>query len=51
VERGVGADLTVEVSLQARSQPGGFKKNTLEQKVKETLSQIDAQIITKTTQP
>jgi len=39
-----GAELTVEVSLEARSQPGGFKKTTLKQKVKETLSQIGAEI-------
>ncbi|MCX7590599.1 MAG: hypothetical protein N2255_03115, partial [Kiritimatiellae bacterium] len=39
-----GAELTVEVSLEARSQPGGFKKVTLEQKVRETLRQIAAEI-------
>jgi hypothetical protein len=40
-----GAELTVEVSLEARSQPGGFKKSTLDQKVRETLKQIGAQIL------
>ncbi len=40
------AELTVEVHLQARSVPGGFKKTTLEQKVRETLNQIGAKVIT-----
>ncbi len=39
-----GAELEVEVYLQARSQQGGFKKSTLEQKVRETLQQIGADI-------
>jgi hypothetical protein len=39
-----GAELEVEVSLRARSQPGGFKKSTLEQQVRETLQQIGAEI-------
>jgi hypothetical protein len=39
-----GAELEVEVSLRATSQPGGFKKSTLEQKVRETLLQIGAEI-------
>jgi len=39
-----GAELEVEVSLRAQSQPGGFKKSTLEQKVRETLQQIGAEI-------
>lgn len=39
-----GAELEVEVSLRATSQPGGFKKSTLEQKVRETLQQIGAKI-------
>lgn len=38
------AELTVEVVLQARSHPGGFSKATLDQKVRETLRQIGAQI-------
>jgi len=43
--RNDGAELMVEVSLEARSQPGGFKKSTLDQKVRETLKQICAQIL------
>lgn len=39
-----GAELEVEVSLRANSQPGGFKKSTLDQKVRETLQQIGAEI-------
>jgi hypothetical protein len=39
-----GAELEVEVSLRAQSQPGGFKKSTMEQKVRETLLQIGAKI-------
>ncbi|MCX8091093.1 MAG: hypothetical protein N3I86_09220 [Verrucomicrobiae bacterium] len=41
---GAELKLSVEVSLEARSQPGGFKKATLDQKVRETLRQIGAQI-------
>jgi hypothetical protein len=42
--RNDGAELSVEVTLEARSQPGGFKKSTLDQKVNETLKQIGAEI-------
>jgi len=42
--RNDGAEVTVEVSIEARSQPGGFKKTTLDQKVRETLQQIGADI-------
>jgi hypothetical protein len=38
-----GADLQIEVLLQAHSE-GGFQKKTLEEKVKETLRQIDAEV-------
>jgi hypothetical protein len=39
-----GADLEIEVLLQAHSERG-FQKRTLEEKVKETLKQIDAEIL------
>lgn len=39
-----GVELTVEVSLEARSVSGGIKKSTLEQKVRETLRQIGAEV-------
>jgi hypothetical protein len=42
--RNDGAELSVEVSLEARSQSGGFKSSTLDQKVRETLNQIGASI-------
>lgn len=42
--RGDGADIQVEVSLAARSE-GGFRKATLDHKVKETLNQIGAKVI------
>jgi len=44
-----GAELEVEVSLKARCSSGGFKKSTLDQKVKETLNQISADIIAEDT--
>ncbi|MCL5958118.1 MAG: DUF499 domain-containing protein [Chloroflexi bacterium] len=40
-----GAELDVEVFIQARSRSGGIKQSTLEQKVKETLAQIGARIL------
>lgn len=46
-----GAELDIEICLEARSQPGGFKKTTLEQKVKETLKQIGADIVTEKIEP
>ena len=45
-----GAKLEVEVSVQARSESGSIKPQTLEHKVKETLRQIGAEIIEEHTQ-
>jgi predicted AAA+ superfamily ATPase len=42
--RGDGADIDIEVSLAARSKEG-LKKSTLDHKVKETLNQIGAKIL------
>lgn len=39
------AELEVEVLVQARSKSGGIKPETLESKVKETLSQIGAEVV------
>jgi len=39
-----GADLNVEIRVEARSKTG-IKKATLEQKVKETLRQIEAEVL------
>jgi len=39
------AELEVEVLVQARSKSGGIKPETLESKVKETLSQIGAEVM------
>ena len=39
------AELDVEVLLHARSESGGIKPETLESKVKETLSQIGAEVV------
>jgi hypothetical protein len=43
--RNDGADLEVEVFVQAWSESGGIKQETLKQKVKETIRQIDAKIL------
>ena len=43
--RNDGAQLDVEVSVEARSESGGIKSATLEHNVKETLRQIGAQIL------
>ncbi len=43
--RSDGADLEVEVFVQAWSESGGIKQETLKQKVKETIRQIDAEIL------
>ncbi len=43
--RGDGADLELEVMLDARGAPGSIKASTLEQKVKETLQQIGAKVL------
>jgi len=43
--RNDGADMEVEVLVKARSGSGVMKPSTLEQKVKETLSQIGAEIL------
>lgn len=40
-----GADMEVEVYLQARSESRGIKSSTLEQTVRETLNQIGAEIL------
>jgi len=40
-----GADLQVEIMVQARSETRGIKQSTLDQKVQETLNQIGAQIL------
>jgi hypothetical protein len=40
-----GAELEVEVCVQAWSESGGIKQETLKQKVKETIHQIDAKIL------
>jgi hypothetical protein len=37
-------ELTAEIHLRARSHAGGFRKTTLDQKVRETLRQINAQV-------
>jgi len=42
---GDGADLQIEVTLQARCGPGSIKASTLEQKVNETLRQIGAEVL------
>ncbi len=42
---GESTELDIEVLLRARAQPGGFKKTTLEHKVKETLQQIGAKVL------
>jgi hypothetical protein len=39
------AELEVEVLVQARSESGGIKPETLESKVKETLRQIGAEVV------
>jgi len=43
--RNDGAELEVEVFVQAWSEFGGIKQETLKQKVKETIRQIDAKIL------
>jgi hypothetical protein len=43
--RNDGAELEVEVYVQAQSECGGIKPATLEHKVKETLRQIGAKIV------
>ncbi|MCL6623464.1 MAG: hypothetical protein K6T17_02455, partial [Fimbriimonadales bacterium] len=43
--RNDGAELDVEVLVQARLESGGIKPATLEHKVKETLRQIGAEIL------
>lgn len=43
--RSDGADLDVEVNLEAHSPSAGIKPSTLDQKVKETLNQIGAKIL------
>jgi hypothetical protein len=43
--RNDGADLEVEVFVQAWSESGGIKQETLKHKVKETIRQIDAKIL------
>lgn len=43
--RGDGAELQVEVTLDARCAPGGIPSATLEQKVNETLRQIGAEVL------
>ncbi len=43
--RGDGADLEIEVTLDARSAQASIKISTLEQKVKETLQQIGAVVL------
>jgi hypothetical protein len=43
--RNDGAELEVEVYIQARSESGGIKPTTLEHKVKETLRQIGAETL------
>jgi len=43
--RSDGAELDVEVLVQARSESGGIKPTTLEHKVKETLRQIGAEVV------
>lgn len=43
--RSDGAELEVEVTLDARCTPGSIKASTLEQKVNETLQQIGAQVL------
>ncbi len=40
-----GAELEIEVSLQAHTQSQGIKNQTLEQKVRETLKQIGAELL------
>lgn len=45
--RGDGADLEVEVTLNARCALGSIKTSTLEQKVTETLRQIGAEVLEK----
>lgn len=45
--QGDGADLEVEVTLNARCAPGSIKTSTLEQKVNETLRQIGAEVLEK----
>ncbi len=48
--RGDGADLEIEVTLDARSAPGSIKTSTLEQKVNETLRQIGAEVLEERTE-
>jgi hypothetical protein len=43
--RGDGADLDVEITLDARAAQGTIKTSTLEQKVNETLRQIGAEVL------
>jgi hypothetical protein len=43
--RNDGAELEVEVFVQAWSESGGIKQETLKHKVKETIRQIDAKIL------
>ena len=43
--RNDGAELEVEVCVQAWSESGGIKQETLKQKVKETIHQINAKIL------
>ncbi|MDW8383079.1 MAG: DUF499 domain-containing protein, partial [Verrucomicrobiota bacterium] len=49
--RNDGAELTVEVSLEARAASGGLKQATLDQKVRETLRQIGAEIVHEQQEP
>jgi hypothetical protein len=48
--RGDGADLEVEVTLDAPCAPGSIKASTLEQKVNETLRQIGAEVLEERTE-
>jgi hypothetical protein len=43
--RNDGAELEVEILVQARAESGGIKPATWENKVKETLRQINAEIM------
>ncbi|MDI6894829.1 MAG: hypothetical protein QME70_09535 [Bacillota bacterium] len=43
--RSDGANLQVEVLVEARCESGGIKVSTLQQKVRETLQQIGAQVL------
>ena len=48
--RSDGADLEVEVTLDARCAPGSIRASTLEQKVNETLPQIGAEVLEERTE-